>query len=330
MADSASPEAENLPTFSVIIPLFNRVHLVERALSSVRAQTAPPTEIIAVDDGSTDGSAELITSEHPDVVLIRQENQGVGGARNSGMAAATGEWLAFLDSDDIWMPNHLFELGQLASTFPEVRLVATSHRRWLAGTARPRLRESGTRNRIDYFQAAAKNIGVVWSSAAALRRDAFRELGGFGPWPTGEDLEYWTRVALRYPVAVSTAETALYVRGEGGLMETHMGDEQSRWTRPAQIVAEISPAAGTIVRHLSSGQEPAAGVVAPSSLLGYLDARVLVGTKMAMVERDPARARRLLRLLSHPSRPLALAYWALTRMPVDVPPGGVPLKLSQP
>jgi glycosyltransferase involved in cell wall biosynthesis len=93
---------------STIIPTYNRRTQVLRAIDSVLAQTTPVDEIIVVDDGSTDGSTEAIRSRYGSrVTLFRQENAGVAAARNRGMCEARGEWIAFLDSDDVWFPTKL-------------------------------------------------------------------------------------------------------------------------------------------------------------------------------------------------------------------------------
>ncbi|MGH8246665.1 MAG: glycosyltransferase family 2 protein [Gammaproteobacteria bacterium] len=91
---------------SVIIPAFNRGHTLQRALNSVHAQTRCADEIFVVDDGSTDNTAEVLM-RYPRVQCIRLENRGVSAARNAGIRAATGDWLAFLDSDDEWRQRKL-------------------------------------------------------------------------------------------------------------------------------------------------------------------------------------------------------------------------------
>ncbi len=87
-------------TVSVVIPTFNRARVISRALESVFLQTRPPDEILLVDDGSTDDTAAQVRAEFPGVRLIEQENRGVSAARNAGIRAATGTWIALLDSDD--------------------------------------------------------------------------------------------------------------------------------------------------------------------------------------------------------------------------------------
>ena len=96
--------SKNIPTVSAIIPTHNRGQTVLRALRSVYAQRVPVNEVIVVDDGSSDDTAERIQVEFPGVILISQNQHGVSHARNRGIDAARGEWLAFLDSDDEWLP----------------------------------------------------------------------------------------------------------------------------------------------------------------------------------------------------------------------------------
>ena len=94
-------------SISVIIPVYNRCILIERAIKSVVGQTISPDEIIVIDDGSTDGTDEIIKNSYPDIILLKQENGGVGCARNNGIKNAKGTWIALLDSDDEWLPEKL-------------------------------------------------------------------------------------------------------------------------------------------------------------------------------------------------------------------------------
>jgi glycosyltransferase involved in cell wall biosynthesis len=96
-----------LPRVSVVIPTYNRAGLVVRALESALAQSLPGAEVIVVDDGSTDDTPAQIGALGTSVRYVRQQNQGCARARNVGAAMATGEWIAFLDSDDVWTPTHL-------------------------------------------------------------------------------------------------------------------------------------------------------------------------------------------------------------------------------
>ena len=94
-------------SISVIIPAYNAEQHISRAIDSVLAQTHPADEIIAVDDGSTDDTGQILRSYGRQLRYIGQENGGAGAARNTGIKAARGEWIAFLDADDEWLPEKL-------------------------------------------------------------------------------------------------------------------------------------------------------------------------------------------------------------------------------
>jgi len=105
------------PTVSVVIPVYNGERLIAETLRSVLAQTLPVHEILVIDDGSTDRTAEVVASFAPRVTLVRQANAGESTARNDGIARATGEWIAFVDADDLWKPEKLErQMAALAGT----------------------------------------------------------------------------------------------------------------------------------------------------------------------------------------------------------------------
>src|SRR5271169_4507748 len=100
----------NVLRVSTIIPTFNRAHVVAEAIESVLRQTVPAEQIIVVDDGSTDDTIDVLTRFDGRISVIRQAHSGVSAARNAGMRAATGDWIAFLDSDDVWLPDRISTL----------------------------------------------------------------------------------------------------------------------------------------------------------------------------------------------------------------------------
>jgi glycosyltransferase involved in cell wall biosynthesis len=110
------------PLISVIIPVFNGERFLAGALESVVAQDAGPLEIIVVDDGSTDQSA-TVAQRFPSIRLIRQAQQGIAGARNTGVQAARGDYLAFLDADDLWLPGKLVRQLECFAADPALDLV---------------------------------------------------------------------------------------------------------------------------------------------------------------------------------------------------------------
>ncbi len=186
-------------TVSVIIPSRDRAHLLPRALRSVLAQTLPPLEVLVVDDGSTDRTAELVRRDFPGVRLLSQPQRGVSAARNRGIGAARGEWLAFLDSDDEWLPEKLArQLAALAAS-PGHRLCHCDEI-WIRRG-----------RRVNPGRAHAKAGGWIFRrclprcaispSAAVLHRSLVAEVGLFDEdLPACEDYDLWLRVTARHPV----------------------------------------------------------------------------------------------------------------------------------
>ena len=110
--------------FSVIIPLYNKAPYVHKAVQSVLSQTFSDYEVIIVDDGSKDNSAEIVLQViegHENCRLLKQENAGVSMARNNGVAASHGDYLCFLDADDWWEPTFLEEMDKFVSEFPDAK-----------------------------------------------------------------------------------------------------------------------------------------------------------------------------------------------------------------
>src|SRR5690349_3945565 len=110
------------PSYSVIIPAFNAADYIGHAIHCALTQTVPPLEVLVVDDGSTDKTAEVVSQYPPPVRLLRQSNAGPGAARNHGAREARGEWLAILDADDGWF-SHKMELQLAYTTDPLVGVV---------------------------------------------------------------------------------------------------------------------------------------------------------------------------------------------------------------
>ncbi len=119
-----------MPTVSVIIPTYNRRAYVQEAIDSVLAQTYTDYEIIVIDDGSTDGTGEALRERYGDKIIYEwQENQGLSAARNRGIESSRGQYIALLDSDDLWMPEKLERQVACLSQHPEVAMVARAYAR---------------------------------------------------------------------------------------------------------------------------------------------------------------------------------------------------------
>jgi glycosyltransferase involved in cell wall biosynthesis len=191
---------------SVVIPLFNKKNYVANAVQSVLAQTFQDFEIIVVNDGSTDGSAEVVKACNDSRInLIEQTNAGVSAARNTGITASRGEWIAFLDADDIWLPNNL------ASHLAIINL--NPHISWSAGNFL--LCQGGQKKReisipTDLIQRMDNGVapdalellsrGLFCTITVIVRKSIFKEIGLMDTTlKTAEDLDLWLRIALRYP-----------------------------------------------------------------------------------------------------------------------------------
>lgn len=198
---------------SVVIPLYNGEAHVQRALDSVLAQTVPPDDIIVVDDGSTDGGADVVRRcADPRARVVSQQNAGVSAARNRGVAEATTEWVAFLDSDDEWMPRFLEATTQVAYANPSLVAVFSNHRHW--GCAIPDRTPAHYPDGVvpDYLQFCLDNGGDgMCASSALVKRCALFAAGGFPIGvPMGEDRDTWMRVAWVGPVAFVSEVLAVY------------------------------------------------------------------------------------------------------------------------
>ena len=197
---------------SVVIPLYNKEHTVAEAIRSAVTQRIAPLEVIVVDDGSTDRSAEVVEALNlPTVRLVRQANGGVSRARNRGIEEAQGEWIAFLDADDCWEEDFLHEIQSLIADYPTCGMCATAFHVNKQGV----LHEAPcphVRGEVDFFRESA-HCYIAIPSAVAVKREALLAVGGFpAGMKIGEDLYLWILLARRYPIAFSPKRLACYRR----------------------------------------------------------------------------------------------------------------------
>jgi glycosyltransferase involved in cell wall biosynthesis len=156
------------PIVSVIIPTFNRSAMVREAVESVLSQTSDEFELIVVDDGSTDGTGAALEPYSASLSLVRQENRGVSAARNRGAAVARGELLAFLDSDDLWLPEKLAVQLSYLRTFPDAAVCHTEEL-WIRDGKRvnPRKKHAKAEGR-DFVRLLRESL--ISPSSVILRR----------------------------------------------------------------------------------------------------------------------------------------------------------------
>lgn len=197
---------------SVIIPVFNRRDWIARAIDSVLSQDYAPVEIIVVDDGSTDGTREVLLSYGGRVRLITQSNRGVSAARNRGVAEARGGWIAFLDSDDYWLGGKLAAQAGFFRQNPEIRICQTEEI-WIRNGRRV---NPGRRHRKASGMIFERSLGLclISPSAVMMHRSLLKEHGGFDEaLPACEDYDLWLRITCREPVGL--VETPLIVKCGG-------------------------------------------------------------------------------------------------------------------
>ncbi len=297
--------------FSIIIPLYNKRDFVERTLANALDQTFRDFEVVVVDDGSTDGSADVVRAcNDPRVRLIAQENAGAYAARNTAMENARGEWLAFLDADDVWFPNHLAELARVADEVPEAGILSTRYTPAVSANIPQRVQSPPpSRRAVSYFAVRASGANAFWTGCLALRRDAFETLGGMKPLRKGQDSEFWTRVALHYPAAASNQITSVYVVGTGGISESY--STVKKHSDCIDDVRELSPTVRLVIEHLPVVIEPEKR----KELVDFVDSRVYLGMQIAALQREHERFQSLERLLSRPDWRRVTMYRAVMRCP---------------
>ena len=212
---------------SIVIPLYNKVNTIARALDTVFAQTYQDFEVLVVDDGSTDDSAIVVERyADPRIRLIRQANAGVSAARNKGIEEANGEYVAFLDADDEWMPEFLEEIVALQQEFPACKAQATNYTFNSYGVKSPTILRKipfqGERGVLtNYFKVASCSHPPVWTSAVCIERALLQEIGGFPVGvKSGEDLWVWAHVAVRTQWAYSMKAMAQYNFDQMAFKET--------------------------------------------------------------------------------------------------------------
>ena len=205
------------PKFSIIIPLYNKAAYVLKAIESVCTQTYTGWELIVVDDGSTDGSADIVRDfirelkiEDRRLKILSQENAGVAAARNRGVKESKGEYVCFLDADDWWKPEFLEEMNKLIAEYPDAGLYATNYVYYKPGKTRVALKLQ--RGYINYPEAYMKSTMMpVTSITTCMPRKVFDEMGGFPVGvKLGEDFLLWAKTAVHYKVAFCEKPLAYY------------------------------------------------------------------------------------------------------------------------
>ncbi|MFC0117852.1 glycosyltransferase family 2 protein [Pseudoalteromonas xiamenensis] len=201
---------------SVIIPLYNKASYIRRTLESIFAQTVPVFEIIVIDDGSTDNGVEIVESGYVnDVKLLRHDsNQGVSTARNTGIKAASGDFIAFLDADDYWQPQHVSVLYQLRQKYPQANVLCAGYEFYdgLSHRAFRNMHLPKDRGVIDdYFKACCHADLPITASSVCVAKTSLDAIGLFPvDIALGEDQIVWAKLACSETVAFDASLTVVY------------------------------------------------------------------------------------------------------------------------
>jgi glycosyltransferase involved in cell wall biosynthesis len=227
---------------STIIPAYNAEKHIVRAIDSVLAQTRPADEIIVIDDGSTDNTAGIVRSYGDKVKLIQQPNAGASVARNTGIEAAAGDWIAFLDADDEWLEGCLQKHGDLLERNPHLQW--TSGNFWLCHCDQNHHRQeklpvqkgtellAGKDFFEDYFQAFIAGA-TGCTDTLMIQKKALIHTGLFTPGqPMANDLDMWWRIAYQYPeIGYCPEPLAVY--------HLHVSDSITKVHRDPQILSDF-------------------------------------------------------------------------------------------
>ena len=214
-------------TVSVVIPVFNVAKWLKQTIDSILAQTFPVLEILIVDDGSTDDTAEIARSYGGLVIYMRQDHRGVSAARNLGIAAAKGNFIAFIDGDDYWHPHKieaqlkLLKENDLAWVSCEIQPFNSDTGMLVDGLALP-MRDG------DILKALFLN-NFIGSATPLVRRGVFEQAGLFNEAHEariGEDWDMWLRIASIYPLGVVYERFAfLRLHGSSAMSSTSMEEK---------------------------------------------------------------------------------------------------------
>lgn len=223
------------PLVSVVIPVHNGAQFLEQALASIDAQTYKPIEVIVIDDGSADESAEIARKHDPRPTVLVQPNRGVAAARNAGLSAARGDLIAFLDQDDWWRPAKIDQQVAVFLTDDDVGLVHTNVSHFDQAT------KSYTA-RLTPVAASATLVGRafdrlvlgngIYNSSVVVRRRPLDEVGRFDtslPGNTVQDYDLWLRLAQCCSFA--------YVEDELTVFRLH--SDQGTWKRRRMLTDEL-------------------------------------------------------------------------------------------
>jgi glycosyltransferase involved in cell wall biosynthesis len=237
----------NVQKITVVIPLYNKKHYIHRTIESVLAQHVPVDEIVVIDDGSFDGSAEeVLNISDPRIRLIQQQNSGEGAARNRGVLESQNDLVAFLDADDEWKPDFLLHIQRLYRNFPDCGAYATAYEviECDGSILHPMLQDIPPApwvGIIPYFFRMMQYGCPFSPSSVVIPKNVYQDLKGFPEGiKQGADKMMWVRLGVKYPIAFSPSRQVVY-----------HGDATNR----ASTVYQQEPATANLIDEMLKNQE---------------------------------------------------------------------------
>ena len=212
----------DVPRISVIIPLYNGERYIAQALDSVLGQSLMPFEIIVVDDGSTDGSCEILDTYGDRIVRVFQENSGTAAARNAGVKTSSGDMLAFLDQDDCWTEDKLKKQVSVLSNDPNAQIAWGLVQQFIS----PELSEKFRRR----YRCQENPVSGYLPSALLIRRKAFEQVGPFHTrWKIGEWADWYARYTQSGILSKNVSVIVTYRRIHQGNKGITMIDDRKEY-----------------------------------------------------------------------------------------------------
>jgi len=213
---------------SVIVPTYNRKNFLKKAIDSVKNQTKPPAEIIIIDDGSNDGTDQMVARDYPELKYFWQGNSGISSARNLGIKNSSGDWIAFLDSDDEWLPKKLEVQSEEIEKNPEL-CICHSNEIWIRNGRRVNPKKIHQKFGGYIFEKCLP-LCVISPSSVIIHRSIFKQYGDFDTsLPACEDYDLWLRICAFLPVLYIDEPLIIKHGGhEDQLSKKHWGMDRFR------------------------------------------------------------------------------------------------------
>lgn len=224
------------PLISIIIPTYNRAHILSKTIKSVLEQSYKNFELLICDDGSTDETERLVKSiKDTRIIYLKQENKGPGAARNLGLKNAKGEIIAFLDSDDEWLPKHLEYCIEFFELYPEADMVYTQNEIVFSEDSRRKPEHySYKKKEIPYIEKKEgfrlyKNLVfneylqscISATPCTVVKKEVFDKIGLFNEdLSSGQDYEMWLRISNKFRIGVIRQVTVKVLAQAGSISES--------------------------------------------------------------------------------------------------------------